>query len=257
MQCKTKKIAEIMTNPRTFNSCVTCPKPNSQALLRLFWFPYAGGGTSIFRTWSNNLPPEVEVSPIQLPGHENRLLQPVFTSLIPLFHMLERVLLQYLILPFVFFGHSMGVLISFELAHHLRRQHCLGLLLLFVSARRAPQILSSNGSIHHLPESAFIEALRHFNCAPVLVLQIAELMDLLLPVLRADFAFGETYFYSIEKPLACAISAFGSLQDCEVSCDELVAWRSFLSAQCSSISFTVHDPRFNTAASKVNGGQST
>jgi len=204
---------------------MTRPQTNPQALLRLFCFPYAGGGASIFRTWSNNLPSEVEVCPIQLPGRENRLQEPPFNRLAPLVHVLAHVLLPYLDLPFVFFGHSMGALISFELARYLRRQHAPGPLHLFVSARRAPQIPAINPPIHHLPESAFIEALRDFNGTPESILQNAELMQLLLPVLRADFAVCETYTYSVEDPLACAISTFGGLQDCEVCYDELAAWR--------------------------------
>lgn len=204
---------------------VTCPKPNPQTRLRLFCFPYAGSGASIFRTWSNNLPAEIEVRPVQLPGRESRLAEPPFTRLSPLVQTLTYVLRPYLNMPFAFFGHSMGALISFELARHLRRQHGLGPGYLFVSGSRAPQIPDPDPPIHQLPESAFMEELRGLHGTLEPILQNAELMQLLLPVLRADFAVCETYVYVTEDPLACPISAFGGLQDCEVSCNDLAAWR--------------------------------
>ena len=53
-----------------------------------------------------------------------------------------------------------------------------------------------------------------------------ELMQLLLPLLRADFVVSETYMYRDELPLSCSLSALGGLQDSEVSRDKLNAWRS-------------------------------
>lgn len=163
--------------------------------------------------------------PRPTPGREIRLKEPSFTRLSPLVQTLAQVLHPYLNMPFAFFGHSMGALIGFELARQLRRQYSLGPVHLFVSGRRAPQIPDRSPPIHQLPESALVEELRRLNGTPESVLQNAELMQLVLPVLRADFALCETYVYSTEDPLDCPISAFGGLQDGSVSYDDLAAWR--------------------------------
>jgi medium-chain acyl-[acyl-carrier-protein] hydrolase len=55
--------------------------------------------------------------------------------------------------------------------------------------------------------------------------QNAELLQLLLPTLRADLAVCETYTYAPRAPLACPISVFGGLDDTQVRSDELAAWR--------------------------------
>lgn len=214
-----------MTTTPTFDAWIAYRKPNLRACLRLFCFPYAGGSAALFRTWAEALPPDIEVCPVQLPGRESRLLEPPFTRLELLVQTLVPVLCPYLSMPFAFFGHSMGALISFELAHQLRRQYGLGPVYLFVSGHRAPQILDPDLPIHQLPESEFVEELRRLNGTPKLVLQNAELMQLVLPVLRADFALCETYVYSTEAPLDCPISAFGGLQDSGVSRDQISAWR--------------------------------
>jgi surfactin synthase thioesterase subunit len=73
-----------MTVASALESWIMCRNPSPQARLRLFCFPYAGGGASIFRAWSDGLPADVEVCPIQLPGRGTRLMEPPFTQFSPL-----------------------------------------------------------------------------------------------------------------------------------------------------------------------------
>lgn len=202
------------------------PRPNSQAGLRLFCFPYSGAGASVFYPWSDVLPATVEVYPVQFPGRETRLAEPPFTRLAPLVQAAAQALLPYLDRPFAFFGHSLGALVSFELVRHLRRQRGPGPVHLFVSGHDAPQIPDCNPPIHNLPEPEFVEKLRRLNGMSEEVLENAELMQLLLPILRADFAVCETYRYEADRPLDCPISAFGGLQDAYVSRENLEAWRA-------------------------------
>jgi len=194
--------------------------------VRLFCFPYAGGGASIFRNWSEKLPQEIEVCPVQLPGRENRLMELPFSNLDALLASLMPSLLPYLDMPYAFFGHSMGALISFELARLLRRtKHGTGPIHLFVSGRCAPHIPDIDSPVHHLAEPAFIEEIRRLRGTPEEVLQNAELLRVIIPLLRADFALCETYTYGKEIPLNCPISAFGGLQDEGVSREAIAAWQ--------------------------------
>jgi medium-chain acyl-[acyl-carrier-protein] hydrolase len=195
------------------------------ASLRLFCFPYAGGGASLFRLWSKALPAEIDVCPVQLPGREGRLKENSFTRLTPLVQALDQALHPYLDIPFAFFGYSMGALISFELARHLRRNHNPCPHHLFVAAHRAPQLPKEHPDLHQLPEQAFLDALDRLGGTPTSVSQHAELMKFILPMLRADFALCETYVYSNEPPLDCPITAFGGEQDTHVSIASLSAWR--------------------------------
>ncbi len=207
------------------NSWIICPRPNPQARLRLFCFPYAGGGASSFRSWPDDLPANIEVSPVQLPGRENRIGESLFTQLSPLIQTLAQVLRPYIDIPFAFFGHSLGALISFELVRQLRWQKSPMPMHLFISGRYAPQIPNPNPPIYQLPDILFAEELRWYNGTPEVVLQNPELMELFLPILRADFTINETYVYAPESPLSCPISTFGGLQDKEVSRSDLAAWR--------------------------------
>lgn|SRR5882724_5978868 len=208
------------------NQWVTFPLPLPQARLRLFCFPYAGGNSLIYRTWSSGLPATVEVCAIQLPGHGNRLREPPFDRITPLVRALAPQLSPYLNKPFAFFGHSLGALISFELARLLRKESRRQPVHLFVSGHSAPQIKDAEPRTFDLPTAAFIEELRRLNGTPKEVLEHPELIGLMTPILRADFAISQTYQYVNEAPLDCHLTAFGGLQDADVSREHLEAWRT-------------------------------
>jgi medium-chain acyl-[acyl-carrier-protein] hydrolase len=222
-----------MTTATASDPWIACRKPNPQARLRLFCFPYAGTGATIFRTWSDGLPADVEVCPVQLPGRGTQLMETPFTQLSPLIEALAQALVPLLDKPFAFFGHSLGALVGFELARQFRRQSGIQPVRLFVSADRAPQIPHRDRPIHALPEGEFLGGLRRLNGIPGKVLEDAELMQIMIPVLRADFAVYETYVYSTEPPLNCPISTFGGLQDHRVSRGDLEAWRDQTSVSFS------------------------
>lgn len=216
-----------------FNTWVKYPRPNPQANLRLFCFPYAGGLARSFRDWSDHLPETIEICSIELPGRGTQIKSPLFTRLQPLTQAIAHALRLHLDKPFAFFGHSMGGLVSFEVTRLLRKDFGVMPVHLFVSGRRAPQLKPTKLPIHNLPRREFIEELKHLNGTPSEVLKNYELMELMLPILRADFAVLETYNYTSETPLSCPIAVFGGLEDLEVSYEELEAWREQTSSEFS------------------------
>jgi medium-chain acyl-[acyl-carrier-protein] hydrolase len=222
-----------MNNTRPPSGWLGRPAPNPEAALRLFCFPYAGGTSLIYRAWPKLLPRAIEVCAVQLPGRGERLSEPAYTNIADLVRALADALLLRLDKPFALFGHSMGALISFELARELRRRAAPPPLHLFVSGRRAPQIERSRPPTYDLPDEEFLLDLRRLNGTPLEVLEHPELMRLLLPLLRADFAVCQTYVYSPEPPLDCPITAFGGLHDGGVPREHVEAWREQTAAAFS------------------------
>ena len=198
---------------------------NPKAEIRLFCFAYAGAGMSVFRDWSEVLPPEIEVCPIQLPGRGTRIQETPFHRLQPLVQTLTPLIQEQTDLPFAFFGHSLGALISFEVVRQLRRDSDPNPVHLFVSGSRAPQLPDLDPPIHRLPDPRFQEKLRQLQGTPEAILQDDAMMERLLPALKADFALLETYFYTNAAPLDIPITAFGGQQDSKVSQAELSEWR--------------------------------
>jgi medium-chain acyl-[acyl-carrier-protein] hydrolase len=127
----------------------------------------------------------------------------------------------------------MGGLVSFELTRLLRLKYNLQPFHLFISGRRAPQIPPTKPPIHALPDAELLEELRTLNGTPKAVLENPEMMQIFLPILRADFAIIETYTYTRQEPLHCPISIFGGWQDEEVSHEALQAWREQTTATFS------------------------
>ncbi len=197
-----------------------------QRRIRLFCLPYAGAGASIYRTWQRGVSTGIEIVPVQLPGRENRLSEPPFKVMAPLVESLVQTLRPYLDEPFALFGHSIGALISFELARQLRREFGRNPQCLFVSGHGAPQVRDSrlNPSIPDLPEADLLAQLRRLNGTPEAVFEDAEFLQLVLPALRADFSIGARYEYLSDERLICPISAFGGLEDPVVLQKDLLEW---------------------------------
>lgn len=214
-----------MTRAMTENPWFAFLKPRPRARVRLFCFPFAGGGAMIYRGWSDVLPAEIEVVPIQLPGRERRMREAPFTQMAPLVDALVEALSPHLDdLPYAFFGHSMGAVIGYEVAHHLRQAgHSLPRQLL-VSARTAPQLAGDSKQYYALPDPEFRARLEEINGTPQAVLENDELMTLMMPLLRADFELNDTYPETLHPPFDCPVSAYGGLSDEDVSEKDLRAW---------------------------------
>jgi len=202
-----------------------------QVRLRMFCFPYAGGAAVVYRNWRKFLPATVQVIPVELPGRGARLKETPFLSLPALIEDLSEVILPLLDAPFVFFGHSMGAVIAFELARCLRRKYDREPQAVFVSGRRAPQVPDNNPVSYNLPEKEFIEELSGLEGTPKEVLEDAELMEMMIPLLRADFQLIQTYNYVADVPLQCPITAYGGLQDYHVPRDVLLPWKELTSSR--------------------------
>jgi medium-chain acyl-[acyl-carrier-protein] hydrolase len=162
--------------------------------------------------------------------------------------------------PFALFGHSMGALIGFELIRHLRRRGRPAPVHFFVSACRAPQLPRPGSPIHALPDEAFFAALRRLQGTPERVLQDRELMQLVLPALRADFALVETYAYAPGARLDCPISAFGGEADGTVGVADVAGWADqagcdFALRMLPGGHFFLHDPGTRERLTRAVGEQ--
>lgn len=215
-----------------------CPMPDVNARSRLFCLPYAGAGASIYRAWPGALRNAAEVWPVHLPGRERRLSDPAAETIENLATRTAKGIAAHLDRPFVLFGHSMGALICYEVARALRR---LGLRqpdALMLSGYGGPHLPDNRPPIHALPDEAFKDAVAALDGTPRDVMDHDELMELLLPLLRADFKLVETYRHRSEAPLDVPIFVYAGRDDRDTPQEALEGW-----AHCTNrpVSITVFD----------------
>lgn len=198
---------------------------NPSAKVRLFCFPYAGGSSNAYRGWQDKFGEEVEVVAVELPGRGKRFNDPVITSLTEIVSQLRKEMEYFLDKPFIFFGHSNGALISYELARTLQKDSVFGLQHIIVSAKEAPQLVCRNTTLLcDLPDDELIEELRTFDGTPEVFFQNKELMELYIPMLRADFSIGETYDFKSDVPLRSNVTLFGGKLDKNTSVADIMKW---------------------------------
>jgi surfactin synthase thioesterase subunit len=228
--------------------------PPTDAPVRLFCLSYAGGGASAFRAWPARLQ-GVEVLPVLLPGRETRMLERPFDRMPPLVDALADAIAPELDRPYAVFGHSMGARLGFELLRELRRRDERAPLALFASSCKAPHLPRAPQPLfEQMPENVFVARLRNMNGTPPEVFENPELLELVLPAIRADFAVVDSYEYADEPALACPIRAFGGTMDTEAREDELLAWQahtttSFALRMLSGGHFTIvsHEQKITAA----------
>jgi medium-chain acyl-[acyl-carrier-protein] hydrolase len=218
--------------PAKANPWLLCFAPRPDARLRLFCFSYAGGGGAMYRSWLGALPQSIQLCAVQLPGRENRFREPAVASIRRLVDELLAALAPTLDRPYAFFGHSMGALVAFELARALQSvSHAAPPVHLFVSGRRAPHLPESDAPMHGLPDDEFIAEIgRRYGGIPDEVLRERDLLDLLLPGLRADMRAIETHVHVPGPALSCPVSAFGGADDPRATATQLSAWREHTQA---------------------------
>ena len=200
-------------------------RPSSAARMRLFCFAYAGGGASIFVPWIEALAPLCEMCPVQLPGREGRFSEPLLKDTRMAAELAARAIAPACEEPYALFGHSLGAVLAYEVALHLRKAGVRDPEHLFVSARRGALVPHSGKRSGHLPDDEFKMRLLELNGTPREFLDNPDLVELLLPRVRQDFLLDETYEPRPEfEPLDCPISAFGGTEDRDVSEPSLQAW---------------------------------
>ncbi|HSI40012.1 MAG TPA: alpha/beta fold hydrolase [Xanthobacteraceae bacterium] len=207
------------------NPWLLTPAPVRSPSLRLFCFAHAGGAAVTYRNWPALLPASVEMNAIQLPGRATRMREPAIPNISTLAEQVAEAITPRLDVPFVFFGHSMGAVLSFEVARVLLNAGDPTPEHLIVSGRRPPRVPSREPDIRHLPDDGFLRELNgRYGGIPAELLQYPDVLALLVPSVRADIAALETHVFTPGPRLPFPISAFGGEDDHRTPRSDLEAW---------------------------------
>lgn len=213
----------MASDPKRETRWYVHPPAAADARILLFCFPYAGGGTWIFREWVRQLAPEIAVCAVKLPGRGDRFREVPARNMRELARAIAEAIPQPLLRPFAVFGHSMGALLGFEFVREMAAVHAQEPRRLIVSSAPAPSRVLIREPIHGLPDAQFLKAVQAKYGHPYLEKADPEVIELLLPTLRSDLEMYETYSSRPGEPLTCPISVFVGSDD-PLPRTDLQAW---------------------------------
>ncbi|GAA2151376.1 hypothetical protein GCM10009760_46700 [Kitasatospora kazusensis] len=225
--------ASTTARPRSA-AWVRTPVERPAARLRLICFHPAGGGPGMYREWAARLPADVEVLAVQLPGRETRIAEPCLTDYQDAVAQLHTALRPHLDRPYVLFGHSMGALLAYGVAMAAARHGDRAPGRLLLSGCGGPGVPHAKPGRSGWSDRELVADLRSMGGTPEEVLADPEILSLVLPTLRADFALCDTFRRPDGPLLDCPVTVFGGEQD-TVTPEGLHHW-----AGTTSASTTVH-----------------
>ncbi len=205
--------------------------------MRLLCFPYAGATKHLFARWPDALPPWLDVRALQAPGRGARSRESSIRRFPDLIDALMPHVGSLLDRPVALFGHSMGAVIAFEIARRLDR---LGAppVHLYVAGCRAPQNPDFDLPPMDASDHDLLADLRQLNGTPLEVFDVPELIQLLLPLLRADYAVLHSYAFVPGPPLTCPMTVLaGEDDDRETRDGRGEGWRELTTGRWSTVTF--------------------
>lgn len=217
-----------MVDPRT-TRWLHYPVPRPDAGLRLVCLPHAGGGTAVFRSWAAELPEEIELIAVRLPGRESRLSEPAYQDWAELLGQLHAELVQSVEPPYALFGHSFGAMLSYELAQ-LGGPDGAGPRRLVLAGCAPPGLPRPTPALAGLPDAELVSGLRNYGALPDEVVNSPSLLGLLLPMVRADLALAESWSRRPARPVRVPLTVLSGLADPIAPAAQCQQWQQLATA---------------------------
>lgn len=199
-------------------------RPVAAPRFRLICLPHGGGTASFFRSWADALPPEVELAAIQYPGRQDRLAENCIEAMEPLADSIADALQPLLDAPFALFGHSMGATVGYEVTRRLETRQAPPQNL-FVSGKATPFKERTGRQLHREDNAAMLAGVRELGGLHETFLHDPDLLEVVLPSLRADLRLMETYRPTADAAIATPVTAYVGEADPGVTVAEAAAWR--------------------------------
>ena len=204
--------------------------------IKLFCIPYSGGSASVYYRWKRLLREEIILCPVELAGRGRRIREPFYETVAEACEDISTLILKELqpSEPYVIYGHSMGALLAFETYYALKAKGADEPEHIFFSGRKAPNDEGEKTEYYKLPEKEFLDVVLGYGGNTQEILQNRELLDMFVPILRADFKIAEVYDYQPhDGKILCDMTVVNGKSDLSVSAGDITMWSDFAGKQCS------------------------
>ncbi|HEU4962708.1 MAG TPA: thioesterase domain-containing protein [Bacilli bacterium] len=203
--------------------------------VKLFCIPYSGGSAEVYWKWNKHLADQIELCPVEIGGRGKRMYEPLPDRFEDVIEDLSSIIMGQLKATdkYAIYGHSMGSLLAFETYYKLMEKGCHAPCHLFLSGREAPQTIHPKTNYHQLSDEEFLKVVLSYGGNTKDILENKELLQLFLPILRADFKMAETYEYKEKSDkIASDITVINGSRDQHVAHFDMNDWRFFAGKQC-------------------------
>jgi pyochelin biosynthetic protein PchC len=191
--------------------------------LRLMCFPHAGGAANFFRSWPETLPADVELLAVQYPGRHDRMRDPCLRTMPEMADSIARAMAALEARPTVFFGHSMGAAIAFEVALRLEQAEAAAPSEIVVSSRE-PSGLAHRRRKNSWSDEEIITEIKRLGGTAGEFIGDPDFRDFSMPALRGDFALIGSYLPSPRSTTRAAITAYVGSHDPDLSEADMRGW---------------------------------
>ncbi len=194
--------------------------------ITLVCVPFAGAGASFFHPWRALVSDRTTVLAVELPGREGRLLETPYRDVRDAAAGLHEdiVAAAGAGARLVFFGHSLGAVLAYELVHLLGGRDDVRVERLFVSGSPGPWTQREQRATG-LPDEEFLARVEVFAGFRHEALDNPQMRELILPTLRADCEMHEDYLPSTDEPVSVPIRSLRGSDDGLVTGAQAREWR--------------------------------
>lgn len=202
---------------------------------KLFCIPYSGGSSSVYYKWKRLLHTSITLCPLELAGRGRRMKEPFYNSVAQAAEDISDMILGQLEEgePYAIYGHSMGALLAYETYYALKAKGAHEPEHIFFSGRKAPQDEAEKSEYYKLPEEEFLNVVFHYGGNTREIMQNRELLDLFVPILRADFKIAEIYSYQMHNSkVQCECTVVNGRNDRSISKPDVVMWSELIDGYC-------------------------
>ncbi|WP_242292477.1 thioesterase domain-containing protein [Bacillus cereus group sp. BfR-BA-01441] len=205
--------------------------------MKLICLPYAGSSARVFNTWRNTLLPEIEIKNIELSGRGKRIRETCYKNIADavedIYNIIDKEIDDS---PYIIFGHSMGSILAFELGHKIQQENRRMPEAFFFSGKPAPD-QTIKEFVHLYKDVDLIGKIFKLGGTPPELIQNKKLLDIYLPIIRADYKIVETYkFQDKKKKLNAPFYILYGNKD-EFALHEILAWKNHTSKYCTFYEF--------------------
>ena len=213
-------------------------KTSDTPSMRLFCFPYAGGSALFYSRWFKYLDEDAEVFPIQLPGRESRIDEPLQRVMSVVIDKIVEEIAPLLTENTAFIGHSMGSMIAYEVAKKLAEKNMQMPKHIFLCGAVPPDMIGECEKIHMLSDDEFCEKLKGYESITSELMKYPEFYKFFLPVIKADFELIETYRFGGDWKMPCPVTIFSGTEDPYVPAEAVGQWGRFCEKEPQIITYS-------------------